>query len=87
MQIVHYANIIIFLQNQYEHFYQATRLGLQQLHQLKPVAKTEMYQFKDVRSAINRRINFIYTQLSCPLTIKYMEDYMDGAVVKSCKAH
>ena len=46
-----------------------------------------MSQFKDSSSAINRGIKFISTQLSRPLTIEYMEDYMDGAVVKSRKAH
>jgi hypothetical protein len=55
-------------------------------HQWEPVAKTEMNQFKDSGSAINRGIKFISTQLSRPLT-EYMEDYMDGLVVGSCKAH
>ena len=56
-------------------------------HQWEPVAKTEINQFKDAESAINRGIKLISTQLSRPLTIEYMEDYMDGAVVKSRKAH
>ena len=49
-------------------------------HQWEPVAKTEINQFKDAGSAINRGIKFISTQLSRPLTIEYMEDYMDGLV-------
>ena len=56
-------------------------------HQWEQVAKTEINQFKDAGSEINRGIKFISTQLSRPLTIEYMEDYMDGAVVKSRKAH
>ena len=56
-------------------------------HQWEPVAKTEINQFKDAGSAIIRGIKFISTQLSRPLTIEYMEDYMDGAVVKSRKSH
>ena len=56
-------------------------------HQWERVAKTGMNQFKDAESAINREIKFIFTQLSRPLTIEYMEDYIDGAVVKSRKAH
>ena len=56
-------------------------------HQWEPVAKTEINQFKDAGSAINRGIKFISTQLSRPLTIEYMEDYMDGVVVRSRKAH
>ena len=49
--------------------------------------KTEINQFKDAGSAINRGIKFISTQLSCSLTIEYMEDYMDRPVVISRKAH
>ena len=56
-------------------------------HQWEPVTKTEINQFKDAGSAINCGIKFISTQLSRPLTIQYMEDYMDGAVVKSRKDH
>ncbi len=56
-------------------------------HQWEPVAKTEINQFKDAGSAINRGIKFISNQLSRPLTIEYMEDYMDGLVVRSRKAH
>ena len=56
-------------------------------HQWEPVVKTEINQFKDAGTAINRGIKFISTQLSRPLTIEYMEDYMDGAVVKSYQAH
>ena len=56
-------------------------------HQWEPVAKSEINQFKDAGSAINRGIKFISTQLSRPFTIEYMEDYMDGLVVRSRKAH
>ena len=52
-----------------------------------PEEKTEINQFKDAGRAINRGIKFISTQLSRPLTIEYMEDYMDGLVVRSRKAH
>jgi hypothetical protein len=55
--------------------------------QWESVTKTEINQFKDAGSAINRGIKFISTQLSRPLTIEYIEDYMDGAVAKSRKAH
>ena len=51
------------------------------------MAKTEINHFKDAGSAINRGIKFISTQLSRPLTIEYIEDHMDGLVVKSRKAH
>ena len=51
------------------------------------MAKTEICQFKDARSAINSGIKFISTQPSRNLTIENMEDYMDGQVVKSHKAH
>jgi len=56
-------------------------------YQWEPVAKTEKNQFKDAGSVINRGNRFISTQLSRPLTIEYMEDYMYGAVVRSHKAH
>ena len=55
-------------------------------YQWEPVAKAELNQFNDAGSAINHEIKFISTQLSRPLTIEYMEDYMDGAVIKSRKA-
>ena len=45
-------------------------------HQWEPVAKTEINQFKDASSAINRGIKFISTQLYRPLTIEYMTIWM-----------
>ena len=47
-------------------------------NQWDPVAKTEINQFKDAGSAINRENKLFSTQLSRPLTIDYMEDYLDG---------
>jgi hypothetical protein len=46
-------------------------------HQWEPVANTEINQFKEAESAINHGIKFIFTQLSRPLTIEYMEDYTE----------
>ena len=40
--------------------------------------KTGINQLKDTGSAISRGTKFISTQLSRPLAIEYMEDYMDG---------
>ena len=54
-------------------------------HQWEPIAKTEINRFKDAGSAIVRGIKFISTLLSRPLTIEYMEDYME--VVKSRTVH
>jgi len=61
-------------------------LDFKNWHQWEPIAKTEINHFKDAGSAINRGVKFITTQLSRPLTIEYMEDYMDGIVVRSRKA-
>ena len=49
-------------------------------------SKTEINQFKDAGNAISRGIKFISTQLSRPLTIEYIEDYMNRAVVKVLKS-
>ena len=52
-------------------------------HQWETIAKTEVNHFKNAGSAINRGVKFITTQLSRPLTIEHMKDYMDGIVVQS----